>query len=91
MEACPYTIQKGKDPITPIEDGRDTLLGNSRDKHENQSRTPDNATSNANGIVEAEGQYSPWMVVARKRSGYKGTKHDPNLVRTSKSHWEAAP
>ena len=29
--------------------------------------------------VECEGQYGPWMVVARKRYGSKGTKKDPHV------------
>ena len=45
---------------------------------------------NDNGEVETEGQYSPWMVVAKKRYGNRGTKKDPHVVGLSKSVWGAS-
>ena len=84
MEACPYIIQRGND-----EDGRDGVAGNSLDKHEDQWPTADCNTPNDNGEVETESQYSPWMVVAKKRYGNKGTKKDPYVVGSSKSVWGA--
>lgn len=35
-------------------------------------------------VEEASCQYSPWMVVTRKKRGYKGTKQNPSLGGTTK-------
>lgn len=49
------------------------------------STLPDNSTSGTSVMVEGACQYEPWMVVTRKKGGYKGTKHIPSSVGFTKS------
>lgn len=91
MEACPYTIRHDKDREALMETEREKAPGTSCEMHESQRPSADNSTHDFSGMMEADGEYGPWMVVSKKRNGYKGTKSGPNLVGTSKSIWEIIP
>ena len=88
-EACPYTIRKSKDSVATAEASLD---GNfrSHNGHEDcrtdtPSTSPDSSTSGTSVVEKASCQYGPWMVVTRKKGGYKGTKQNPSLGGTTKS------
>ena len=74
-----------------MENERETVPNSARKLHENQRPFPNNSTASASGIVKANREYEPWMVVVRKRSGYKGSKYGPSQVGTSKHIWAATP
>lgn len=61
-----------------LENDWEAVPGSACETHENQRPFTDNSMLSVSGIVEADGEYGPWMVVARKKSGYKGTKHGLN-------------
>lgn len=84
-------IRHDKEPVLSSEIDRDCATSNSRDMHKDQRPLHDNTTNIANGEVEQEGQYGPWMVVAKKRYRSKGTNKVPSMVGLSKSAWGALP
>ena len=81
VEACPYTIRKGKEKmgsekmgseetvVTP--DGRD---GTSRESHVGHSTTANKDSTEVREESQPDGQYGPWMVVSRRTNGRKGTR-----------------
>ena len=79
-EACPYMIRRGNDTATPVKVGREDAAGNSCDEHEEQWPSTDCNTTNIVEDVEFEGQYGPWMVMAKKRYGNRGTKKDAHVA-----------
>ena len=88
-EACPYTIRKSKDSVATAEASLDGNFG-SHNGHEDcrtdtPSTSPDSSTSGTSVVEKASCQYGPWMVVTRKKGGYKGTKQNPSLGGTTKS------
>lgn len=58
----------------------------SRSMHES-ARTDTCSNMTKDSGTEKEGLYGPWMVVSRKRNGYKGTKKVSNSEATSGAGW----
>ena len=74
VEACPYTICKGKELVVADEEG---LAGRGvppRDVQVDHCAQSSNAVAEKNETTEVEGPYDPWMVVNRRTNGREGTK-----------------
>ena len=87
-EACPYTVRKSGDSVATAEAAPDGNVG-SRDGHEDcrtdtPSTLPDKSVPSTSVVEEDLGQYGPWMIVTRKKGGYKGTKQNPSSGGTTK-------
>nr|POF05802.1 uncharacterized protein CFP56_44105 [Quercus suber] len=95
-EACPYTIHKVSGMANTVDTVEATPSGNEEScaRHETNRTAPcsnlaGNTTSSARGVEEDSDMYGPWMVVTRKKSGHKGTKHLPTTEGTTKPLWHA--
>lgn len=80
---CPYTIRKGKNLVIATEEGQEAQPSKPRVDHEVSRTFAMDVTPNVCKEGNLEGQYSPWMVVRRKRNGYKGATSGTRLEGTS--------
>nr|POE89475.1 uncharacterized protein CFP56_65842 [Quercus suber] len=84
-EACPYTVRRSKESVnTAEEDPAENVgacNGHEEERTESTSTLPAKSTSGTSVVEEVSGtsvveaascQYGPWMIVTRKRGGYKG-------------------
>nr|POE46358.1 hypothetical protein CFP56_55218 [Quercus suber] len=94
VDACSYTVQKGKDLVTlpqmsPRDRANTSCIG-----HEGSTSVLCNDVSaiailNRNETEEAKGQYGPWLVVTSKRGGHKGTRPSSIMKGPTKSVWKS--
>ena len=95
-EVCPYIIHKGMGSANTADTMETSTTGEdgSCNGHEASctglcSKVAGNATSGTSGVEEDSDLYGPWMVVTRKKSGHKGTKHIPTTTEgTTKPLWQ---
>ena len=90
VNACLYTVCKGKDLVTTSNMSPSDQIDTSCIGHEESTLALCSVmfattTSNGSEIEEAEGQYRPWLIVTRKRGGHKGTKPNPTIEGPTKS------
>ncbi|KAF3952429.1 hypothetical protein CMV_022009 [Castanea mollissima] len=90
-EACPYTIRKEEPPEVMAERRQVEQVDNTREMRDDVCAGGMQATPNVSGTGEDEGKYGPWMVVARKRTGQKGTKKSTSFEGTTRSTRDVAP
>ena len=95
-EACPYTIHKGMGSANVVDSAEISMVGedgscNGHDANRTDpcSKVASIATSGTSGVEKDSDLYGPWMVVARRRNGHKGTKHTPTTTEgTTKPVWQ---
>ena len=90
VDSCPYTIRKGKSSLAATEEDQEAQPPNPREEHDVCRTSASVGTQNACEEGEPEGQYGPWMVVQRKRNGYKGATHGKNVEGT-RVHTRSSP
>ena len=69
VEACPYTIHKGKEQVASDEEGLASQGEPSREVHIGHCVQSNNAMAEEGETTEVDGQYGPWMVVSRRTNG----------------------
>ncbi|KAL0002748.1 hypothetical protein SO802_016529 [Lithocarpus litseifolius] len=78
-EVCPHTIRSVQPPIKEEEEGVDKVQGSPSERHDAES-----AEDKKSGPSTTEDNtYGPWMVVTRKRNGYKPSRYS-NTPSTSR-------
>ena len=78
IDGCPYTIREGLNPLAATEKGQEI--------HGDQDAgctSGGGSTPNVCEEKDAEGLYGPWMVVRRKRHGFKGANSGKKTEGTS--------
>ena len=75
---CPYTIREGLNPLAATEKGQEI-----HDDQDAGCTSGGGSTPNVCEEKDAEGQYGPWMVVRRKRHGFKGANSGKKTEGTS--------
>nr|POE82140.1 uncharacterized protein CFP56_60381 [Quercus suber] len=76
-DACPFIVRKGEEVLVPADSIEEGLEKNSRSVHDSVCTDTSSKVTKDSGTKE-EGLYGPWMVVSRKRNGYKTTNKGTN-------------
>ena len=91
VEACPYTIRKGKEKEAPNEEVLPRRGDPPHEAHVGHRAQSNNTMADVGETKEVDGQYRPWMVVSKRTNGHRGTKAFVNTKSTSNSARNVAP
>jgi len=75
--------------MAATEEGQETQPHKHRAKHEASRTSTSGGTPNVCEEGDPEGQYGPWMVVHKKRNGFKGATPGKKLEGTSVHTWNS--
>lgn len=75
-DACPHTIRPAQPPPREEADEEDKIQGSPHDRHVAESAVDKHSCTGSN----QDDLYGPWMVVTRKKNGYKPARYNKNAT-----------